>query len=188
MSRARDISKVLTSDTDLVTTAELNNAVSGYITPSSTSTLTNKTLTSPTVNDSVDSYPTLKSPSETANIVASGATGTINFDIETSGIWYYTSNASANFTLNFRYNSGTSISSKLSVGESVTVIFMNTNGVTPYYPSTIQVDGSTVTPKIQGGTAISSGNASAIDIYSFTIIKTAATPTYVVLESQTQFK
>ena len=117
MSRARDISKVLTSDTDLVTTAELNSAVSGYITPSSTSTLTNKTLTSPTVNDSVDSYPTLKSPSETANIVASGATGTINFDIETSGIWYYTSNASANFTLNFRYNSGYCLSCKLSDAE-----------------------------------------------------------------------
>ena len=65
---------------------------------------------------------------------------------------------------------------------------MNTNGVTPYYPSTIQVDGSTVTPKIQGGTAITAGNASAIDIYSFTIIKTASDPTYLVLESQTQFK
>ncbi len=89
--------------------------------------------------------------------------------------------------MNFRYNSSTSLSSKLSVGESITVVFMNTNGTTAYYPNTIQVDGSTVTPKIQGGTAITSGNASSIDAYSFTIMKTASTPTYLVLESQTKF-
>jgi hypothetical protein len=140
-----------------------------------------------TIADGSANYLTMKSPTETANIVASAATGTINFNIETSSVWYYTSNASANFTLNFRYNSSTSLSSKLSVGESITVVFMNTNGTTAYYPNTIQVDGSTVTPKIQGGTAITSGNASSIDAYSFTIMKTASTPTYLVLESQTKF-
>ena len=191
MSRARDLANytLLATDAEVAATyLTSSTAASTYVTPSSTSTFTNKTLTSPTVNDSVDNYPTFKSPTETTNIVASAATGTINFDVETSSVWYYTSNASANFTLNFRYNSGTSLSSKLSVGESITVVFMNTNGATAYYPNTIQVDGTTVTPKIQGGTAITSGNASSIDIYSFTIIKTAATPTYVVLESQTQFK
>lgn len=150
-------------------------------------TLTSATLTAPTINDSVANYPTFKSPTETANIVASAATGTINIDVETAGIWYYTSNATANHTLNFRYNSGTSLSSKLSVGESVTVVWINPNGGTAYYPNVIQVDGTTVTPKVQGGTAITGGNASATDIYSFTILKTAATPTYLVLESQSKF-
>jgi len=64
---------------------------------------------------------------------------------------------------------------------------MNTNGATAYFPNVIQIDGTTVTPKVQGGTAITAGNASSTDIYSFTIIKTAATPTYLVLEAQTKF-
>ena len=166
-------------------TLSINTAVTADLTTAQT--LTNKTLTAPILNDATANYSTLKAPTETANVVASAATGTINIDVETSTVWYYTTNATANHTLNFRYNSGTSLSSKLAVGEVITVIWMNTNGATPYYPNVIQIDGSSVTPKLQGGTAISGGNASSTDIYSFTIIKTAATPTYLVLESQTKF-
>jgi hypothetical protein len=122
---------------------------------------------------------------EDVNVVASAATGTINFDISTASIWYYTSNASANHTLNFRYSSGATLSSVLEVGDAITLVWMNTNGATAYYPSTIQIDGSTVTPKVPA--TISAGNASAIDVYTFTIIKTAATPTYTVLETQQKF-
>lgn len=151
--------------------------VNGTLLKDVAETLTNKSLTGAI----------LKSPEETMNIVASAATGTINIDISTSTIWYYTTNASANHTLNFRYSSGASLSSVLSVGDAVTIVWMNTNGATPYYPNVIQIDGSTVTPKFQNGTAFAAGNASSTDIYSFTIIKTAATPTYVVLASQTKF-
>jgi hypothetical protein len=128
----------------------------------------------------------LKSPTETMNIVASAATGTININAETSTIWYYTSNATANHTLNFRQSSSATLDSVLSVGESITLVWMNTNGSTPYYPNTIQIDGSTVTPKWSGGTAPSSGNASSIDVYAFNIIKTASA-TFVVLGSQSKF-
>ena len=82
---------------------------------------------------------------EVANIVASAATGTINVDCITSTVWYYTTNASANFTLNFRGNSGTALNTLLATGQAVTVVFLNTNGATPYYPSTIQIDGTGVT-------------------------------------------
>jgi hypothetical protein len=58
---------------------------------------------------------------------------------------------------------------------------LNTNGATAYYATAFQIDSSAVTPKWVGGIAPSSGNASSIDSYSFTIIKTAATPTYTVL-------
>lgn len=122
---------------------------------------------------------------EDVNIVASAATGTINIDTSTASVWYYTTNATANHTLNFRYASGTSLASVLAVGDAITVVWMNTNGATAYYPNVIQIDGTTVTPKVPA--TISSGNASAIDVYSFTIIKTAATPTYTVLESQSKF-
>lgn len=130
----------------------------------------------------------LNAPLETTNIVASAATGTINVEVASSGsVWYYTSNATANFTLNFRKSSTVSLATLLSVGQSITIVFLNTNGTTAYYASAIQIDGNAITPKWQGGSAPSSGNASAIDAYSFTIIKTAATPTYTVLASQTKF-
>lgn len=127
----------------------------------------------------------IKGFEEDVNVVASAATGTINFDVSTASVWYYTSNATANHTLNFRYSSGATLNSVLSVGDAITLVWLNTNGATAYYPNVIQIDGSTVTPKVPA--AISAGNASAIDAYSFTIIKTAATPTYTVLETQTKF-
>jgi hypothetical protein len=121
---------------------------------------------------------------EDINVVASAATGTINFDVATASIWYYTSNATANHTLNFRYSSSVSLNTALPVGDAITLVWLNTNGSTAYYPNTIQIDGTTVTPKVPA--AITAGNASSIDAYSFTIIKTASA-TYTVLETQTKF-
>jgi hypothetical protein len=175
MTRARDLSNAATT------------ALSIYVTPSSTSTLTNKTLTSPTINTAVFKDATVKGLEEDINIVAAAATGTINLDIDTASVWYYTTNATANHTLNIRYSSTVSVNTVLPVTDTVTVVWLNTNGATAYYPNVIQVDGTTVTPKWQGGTAPSSGNINSIDAYTFTIIKTASTPTYVVLGSQTQF-
>lgn len=126
----------------------------------------------------------VKALEEDVNVVASAATGTINFDISTASIWYYTSNATANHTLNFRFSSSVSLNTALATGDAITVVWLNTNGSTAYYPNTIQIDGTTVSPKVPA--AISAGNASAIDAYSFTIIKTASA-TYTVLETQTKF-
>lgn len=124
---------------------------------------------------------------EKVTVSATAMTGTINFDALTQAILYYTTNASANATINIRGSSTVSLNTMMAVGESLSVVFLATNGATPYYLNTFQIDGSSVTPKWQGGTAPSSGNASAIDAYSFTIIKTASAA-YTVLASQTQFK
>ena len=155
-------------------------------TASSTQTLTNKTLTSPIINTPAANYAVLKSPEEKFNVVASAATGTINIDMETAGIWYYTSNATANHTLNFRYSSSVTLNDSLATGDAITFVWMNTNGVTPYYPSAITVDGSSVTPKFQNGTAFSAGNASSIDIYTYTVLKTG-NAAFTVFAGQTKF-
>jgi hypothetical protein len=144
-------------------------------------TLTNKTLTSPTINTATNSNSVFITPEERTTVTATAATGTVNYDALTQGVLYYTTNASANFTLNFRGSGAATLSSILAVGDALSLVFLNTNGSTAYYPSAFQIDGSSVTPKWSGGTAPAAGNASAIDAYSFTIIKTAATPTYVVL-------
>ena len=158
------------------------------VTLTGSETLTNKTLTSPVINTAAFKDGTVRGLEEDINIVASAATGTINLEIDTASIWYYTTNATANHTLNIRYSSSVSLNTALPVGDAITVVWMNTNGATAYRPTVIQIDGTTVTPLWQGGSAPTAGNASSTDIYSFTVIKTAATPTYTVLGSQAQFK
>jgi len=123
---------------------------------------------------------------EVATVSATAATGTINYDITTQSVVYYTSNASANWTVNFRASSGTSLDSAMSTGQSLTAAFLVTQGSTAYYNSAVQVDGSSVTPKWQGGTAPSAGNASSIDVYTYTIIKTGSAA-FTVLASVTKF-
>lgn len=129
----------------------------------------------------------LFAPREKWNVAASAATGTIAVDLKTAGAWYYTTDASANWTFNFRGDGSTTLDSLVGVGESVTVAFLATNGATPYYATAFQVDGSSVTPIWSGGSAPSAGNADSVDAYIFTIIKTAADPLYEVLASVTQF-
>ena len=124
---------------------------------------------------------------ETTTVSATAATGTINFDVTTQSVLYYTSNASANWTVNFRGSSGTSLNTLMSTGQPITVAFLVTQGATPYYNSAVQIDGSSVTPKWQGGTAPTAGNASSLDVYTYSIVKTASA-TFTVLASQTQFK
>ena len=124
---------------------------------------------------------------EKITVSATAATGTINYDLlDNSSVTYYTSNASGNWTLNVRGNSTTSLDSIMSTGEVLTIAFLVTNGATPYRQTAFQIDGSSVTPKWQGGTAPSAGNANSIDIYSITIIKTA-NATFTALESLTKF-
>ena len=130
----------------------------------------------------------LNDAAEVATVSATAATGTINYDITTQSVLYYTSNASANWTVNFRGSSGTSLDTLMATGESMTVAFLVTQGSTAYYNSAVQVDGTTsgVTTRWFGG-APTAGNASGIDSYRYLIIKTGSA-TFTVLASNTQFK
>lgn len=123
---------------------------------------------------------------EATYIVAGAPSATTTYYVSNGSVQYYTSNATTNFTLNMAFSSGTSMNAALSTGDTVTVTLMVTNGSTAYYPSTIQIDGVTVTPKWQNGTAPAAGNPSSIDIYCFAIIKTASA-TYTVVASQSKF-
>jgi hypothetical protein len=170
------------SSTGPVPTVSIDTSVTADLTTAQT--LTNKTLTSPAINTATFTDGVVKGLEEDVNVVASAATGTINFDVSTASVWYYTTNATANHTLNFRYSSGVSLNTALATGDAITLVWLNTNGATAYYPNVIQIDGTTVTPKVPA--AIAAGNVSSIDAYSFTIIKTASA-TFTVLETQTKF-
>jgi len=163
----------------------LANATAGtdYVAPGTATTFTATQTFSGT--SSVTAL-VLNDAAEVVTVSATAATGTINYDVTTQSVVYYTSNASANWTVNFRGSSGTSLNTLMSTGQSMTVAFLVTQGATAYYNSAITIDGSSVTPKYQGGTAYAAGNASSIDAYTYTIIKTGSA-TFTVLTSQTKF-
>ena len=130
---------------------------------------------------------TLTSPKEVNTTSATAATGTVNVDVVTSSVLIYTTNASANWTLNVRGNSTTTLNSIMSNGEQITVVFETPNGATAYFPTGFTIDGSApASIKWLGGTAPASGNINSTDVYIYTIRKTGAN-TYTVLASQNKF-
>lgn len=147
--------------------------VGGDLTVSGTTTLSGSTVFNNYVKEEI-------------TVSATAASSTINYDIKTQTVLYYTSNASGNWTINVRGDGSTTLDSLMSIGQSLTLTFLATQGGSAYYASAFQVDGSSVTPKWSGGTTPSSGNANAIDAYTYTIIKTASN-TFTVLASQVKY-
>jgi hypothetical protein len=124
---------------------------------------------------------------EKATISATSATGTINFDVLTQAVLYYTSDAAANWTLNIRGNSTTTLNTLLETGQSITLAFLVTNGpIVAYRQTGFQIDGVSITPKWQGGSAPTTGNLNSVDIYTLTIIK-KGNAQYDAFEAQTRF-
>ncbi len=168
-------------------------------------TLTQKTISGGTFSGTIAGSPTFSGTptfsgsssvlgavfndaAEVVTVSATAASGTINYDVTTQSVLFYTTNASGNFVVNLRASSGTTLNAALATGQSVTVAFLVTNGGTAYYNTSVQVDGTTsgVTTRWQGGTAPAAGNASSVDVYVYTVVKTASA-TYSVFASQTRF-
>ena len=123
---------------------------------------------------------------ETMSVVASALTGVVAIDTATNKVHYYTVNASANWTPNIRSTSSASLNSAMSVGDSMTVTIMATQGTGGFFASNLQIDGAAITPKWAGGLSPSFGNEYAVDIYSYTIVKTASA-TFTVFASVSPF-
>ena len=156
----------------------------------STATLGNATLTLGSSTTAVGNLAlnnaTIENIQEPANITATAANATINIDILSNVVVYCTANATGNFTVNFRGNAGTTFNNAVPANVSVSASLVTAQGATDYYNSLVQVDGSTVTPKWQGGTAPTTGNANSTDTYVYVVMKSAAN-TYTILATQTKF-
>lgn len=194
-------------DANFNTTATLGNTAVGLGNTTTTVgnlTLTNVTLSSGTSNMTLGNTAvtigtattsvgnlaltnvTISTIQEPANVTATAANATVNMDLLNNTVLYLTSNAAGNWTVNFRGTSATSLNNVMSNNTSLSCTVLATQGNTAYYNSALQVDGSSVTPKWQGGSAPTSGNASGIDSYTYVIIKTGSAA-FTVLASQTKF-
>ena len=157
------------------------------------SSLTNTVITNGTVVSSIYTGGTatnlgLVAPEELATISATASAGTVALNTGTTGITYYTTAATGNWTINLRADGTATLNSILLVGQAITHTFLSTQAGTAYFPIATQVDGTAVTPVWQGGGTPTSGNTSSTDVYTYTVLKTSSTPSYLVLASQTQFK
>ena len=128
---------------------------------------------------------TLRRVLEKATISATAANGTVHFDVKTQPILYYTTNSSGTWSLNVRGDNSTTLNSLMATGETISITFAVTNGGTAYARTDFSIDGSTVTPKWLGGSA-PSANASSVDMYCFTIVKTGS-GAFTVFGSLTKF-
>ena len=104
------------------------------------------------------------------------ATGVVVHDTTTGVIWYHSS-ISSNFTANFTNLPTTN-------GRTTTLTLVLDQGVSAYIPTAVQIDGVAQTINWQSGTA-PSGNASKKDIVSFTLIRNSST--WIVLGSSGTF-
>ena len=123
---------------------------------------------------------------ENANIIASSPPVTTDINVISGGIQYWTGNATSNVVANIRGDATTSMNSLLAVGQSSTIAFMLPQA-TAYFVNFVKVDNANVTPVWQGGATVAVGNANSIDLYTFTVIKTAAA-TFRVFASQTRYQ
>ena len=178
---AKTPTPVTTDNTTNIATTAFVQSLAGSLGTMSTQNANAVAITGGTITNAV-----VTTLGEISTVSPTAATGTINYDVLTQSVLYYTSNATANWTPNFRGNGSTSLNTLMAVNETRTVTFFVTQGATAYYSNAVQIDGTAVTPKWQGGVAPTIGNASSIDVYTYSIVKTASA-TYTVIASQTKF-
>lgn len=136
-----------------------------------------------TISDS-----TFRNSMETANVIGSAATGNITYHLSNQSVMYLTSNATSNWNVNVSWSGTQSLNNIMQIGESISFAVLAAQGATAFWANNIvYIDNVSQTPKWQGGTAPTAGNANSIDSYGYTIIKTAQAA-FTVLASQTQFK
>ena len=118
---------------------------------------------------------------EGVKITADTLSNNPNVDLSNGMVHLFTTTETTTATQNLRFDGSTSLNSKMSVGEAVTVVVIVT-AATVGYAATTTIDGAAVTESWFNGSAPASGGTSGYDVYNHHIIKTADA-TFVVLSN-----
>ena len=118
---------------------------------------------------------------EQGSVDTTSLNGTFNFHLGNGHVRMFTSATAGNYNPSFHNTGSITLNNSMSVGDTVSATLIVASS-SHYCGSSIQIDGTTtgVTVVWVGGSAPSAANGSGYDIYAFTIVKTASTPTYTV--------
>ena len=121
------------------------------------------------------------------NDTGGGIQSNYNHDVLTYGmVWNGVTNAAGSWTFNVRGDGSTTFDSLTTTNRVTTMTMYSANNSTSNYMTAFKIDGTTQTVKWAGGSAPSAATGSGVDVYSMTIMKTAAN-TYHVFGNVTNF-
>ena len=108
--------------------------------------------------------------------------GEFDFLLDNGHVQRYSAATGGNYFPDIKVSGSKSLDSIMGVGDVVSVMLLVASS-SHYCTTGIKIDNSTSNLDIDwiGGAAPSAANGSGFDIYSFTIIKTAATPAYHII-------
>ena len=121
---------------------------------------------------------------EEVNITAGKLSDNTDIDLENGMVHLFTTQETTTSTPNIRFNSSTTLDSRMNVGEAISVTIITTAAAAAY-SAQLTIDGAAVTENWVGGSAPSDGGSSGVDIYAYTIIKTASA-TFTVIANQSK--
>jgi len=112
--------------------------------------------------------------------------GLFNLNLTDGHVQEFNAATSGNYVPNFRISPTVSLESKMGVGD-VTAATIIVQSSSHYCLNEFRIDGAQtgITTSWIGGSAPTAANGSGFDIYAFTIMKTASTPTYHIIANAT---
>jgi hypothetical protein len=135
-----------------------------------------------TANQTFQGTTKLQQALEKVAIWAAAPGSTQNYDVLSAAVQFFTSNNANNWTLNVRGDGSSSLNSLMAIGDAISFALIVTNGSTAYRETALTIDSAAITPTWLGSVAPSAGTPSKLDVYTFTIIKTASA-TFTALAS-----
>jgi hypothetical protein len=109
---------------------------------------------------------------ETVKINTTARNGTQAVNLDDGMVHYFSTNSSGTWKPNFTMSAGDDINATIAIGDVFSPTMIVAKGATSHYSTTIQVDGSDVTPEFSGGAPSDGGGSGTFDVYNYTIIKT----------------
>lgn len=100
-------------------------------------------------------------------------TPTIQLDLNNGLVIFNTTAPNSGWILDVRASATQTLNELLSIGQSVTFTHLVSMGATAYMPSSTNIDGTARVERWSGGLKPTAGIPSAINVFSYTIIKTA---------------
>jgi hypothetical protein len=127
---------------------------------------------------------------ETVNVVTTGISGNYEIHIANSTVYHFTANSTGNVTFQMIANTGRSVDTMMSIGQSASIAILFKQG-TNRYRANVHIDGVLQTAYWAGNAQpqfVSSGGAQPMsyEAYNFSIIKIAPSQ-YTVFASNTNF-